>query len=356
MRGVIAILILLSLSSPNLSGQEASRWNLGVSPLAGFLMPHHPDMGYLIDGHVVGGEVSIIANTDGSKPWHHWYNFPQWGFTLSAYDLGSEFMGSAFSGRVFFDLPVTKKKTIGLKLAIGAGWITDPFDADENIHNSAIGSHLNASLSVESYVNLMLGKNLLLQPGIAIHHYSNGAMQMPNSGINLAMLRLGIQYRKPRKEIRLNPEFEDKGKNSLFLGISGGMKEIKPIGGEKYAVVNLLAMWTRRISRKSSIGLEGGVNYNESLQYRAQENPDEELDPGMNYRPYLLGIYQLHFDPFSLRFGLGSYVLNEFKEDGAVFFRYHLVYDFPSLQVFAGLKSHYARADNIEFGMAYRLK
>lgn len=346
--------ILLTL---NISAQKDASWDFEGAALGGFLMPHHADMLYLVDGHVVGGELSMTKRTAGEKDWHPHYLFPRWGITLNGYKLGSESMGTALAGRIFFDLPTGKSRTFWMKLSIGAGWVERPFDIEDNVHNSAIGSHLNASLAVEAHLNLNLGEKIVFKPGIGIHHYSNGAMQMPNSGINLAMLRLAFMYRTKQTEI---PTMErkpvEKTPGQVSIGVSGGAKEIKPIGGRTYAILNGFAIWQKRLSPKSSFGGEIGLNYNESLQYRSENLNGEDLDPGNNYRAYIAALYQLHFDPLALRFGLGTYINPSFTDDGSVFFRYHLVYQLERFQVFTGLKSHYAKADNIELGMAYRLK
>ena len=179
---------------------------------------------------------------------------------------------------------------------------------------------------------------------------------MPNSGINIPGVSLALEYRPQlhASPTRLHPDFG--GIHSDFhVGVSGGAKEIKPLGGTKYAVINLIGFWTYRVSPKSSFGAEGGLNYNASLRYRMADIDKPPADPAMNYRPYLAALYQLHFDPLVLRFSLGSYIAPRFEQDGNVFLRYHLAYQWRNWQVFGGLKSHYARADNVELGMAYRL-
>lgn len=340
------------------SAQAQQRpWDVEATPLWGALLPHHEDMLYMRDGHVKGGEISITKQTDGTKDWHHRYFFPRWGLSINGYELGSRFMGTGLGGRIFFDLPLTEARKVFLKISFGAGWIEKPFDLDDNVHNSAIGSQLNAALGFEAHFNLSLGEKWLFRPGIGIHHYSNGAMTMPNSGINLALVRLAFLYQfapQPLPELSI-PEFEKRKANIIF-GISGGMKEIKPIGGRKYGILNLFGIYQKRISGKSSFGGELGVNYNESLQYANDDADQENPDGRDNFRPYIAGIYQLHFDPLSIRFSLGSYIAPRYTDDGLIFLRYHLVYDLNKFQFFVGLKSHYAKADNGELGIAYKLR
>ncbi|MFT5903812.1 MAG: hypothetical protein ACI9O2_000667 [Flammeovirgaceae bacterium] len=336
--------------------QETS-WDIEAAPMAGILLPHHEDMLYLRAGHVVGMEVSLTKRTDGSKDWHHRYFFPRWGVSVNAYDLGSPYMGNGYGGRIFFDLPMTKARNFFLKVSFGAGWIEKPFDLDDNPRNSAIGSHLNAALGVEAHFNLNLGEKWAFRPGIGIHHYSNGAMQAPNSGINLALIRMAFMHRfapRPLPELR-TPTFSPT-KGNFIIGVSGGMKEIKPIGGKKYGVLNIFGIYQKRVSGKSSFGGEVGVNYNESLQYANDDGDQDNPNSQDNYRPYIAGIYQLHFDPLSIRLSVGSYIAPRYTDDGLIFLRYHLVYDLKRIQFFLGLKSHYAKADNGEIGIAYRLK
>jgi hypothetical protein len=355
--GAVTRLALLFLLITFSAQAQQTSWDIEATALAGVLLPHHEDMLYLRDGHVLGGEISMTKSTDGSKDWHHRYFFPRWGFSVNAYDLGSQYMGNGYAGRIFFDLPVTVKRNFFLKLSIGAGWIEKPFDADENTRNSAIGSHLNAALGLEAHFNFKLGEKWAFRPGIGIHHYSNGASKMPNSGINLGLIRMAFMYQfapKPLPELKIIEYTPTKA--NIIIGVSGGFKEIKPIGGKKYGVINVFGIYQKRISGKSSFGGELGVNYNESLQYANDDADQENPDSKDNFRPYIAGIYQLHFDPLSIRLSLGSYIAPRYTDDGLIFLRYHLVYDIDRVQFFAGLKSHYAKADNIELGLAYRLK
>jgi hypothetical protein len=351
---ILTFIFLFSLSG--LSAQNA-QWSIEGAALAGFMMPHHEDMEYLVDGHVVGGELTASKTVDGSKDWHHRFLFPQWGVSVSGYDLGSEYLGNGLSGRVFLDLPLTKSRKWYMKISFGAGFIDRPFDEDNNVRNSAIGSKLNASIGIETHYDLKLSERLTFQPGIGIHHYSNGAFQMPNSGINLALLRLGVSYDLSTKTL---PELEVKEftreSGQIWFGLSGGMKEIQPIGGPKYAIINAYGIYQKRISGKSTFGGEIGLNYNESLQFKNDESEINGPDSRDNYRPYIAALYQLHFDPLLLRFSLGSYVAPRFTDDGMIFLRYHIVYEKNRFQFFIGLKSHYAKADNVEIGTAFRLK
>ncbi len=346
-------LLVFSLSANAAFAQAPYRLELG--PVGGFLMPHHDHMLYLADGHVRGISTSIHFETDGSKDWHHAFNFPTWGFSIAGYNLGSARLGEGYSLHSFVNLPLDGKRRYSIMMGIGMGYVTRPFNLEDNFQNGAIGSRLNASLELSAYRKWRLSEHLALRAGIGIRHMSNGAMRLPNTGINLAVATLALQYapEEHNPPQRLRKEVEDKAWH-LYGGMSFGVKEVLPLGGPSYGVVNGFASAQKRINPKSSWGAEGGVNYNASLEPRAIDR-GASPSAGLNFRAYLAGQYILHFGLLSLRLQAGSYILPKFEDDGLVFFRYQLLYEQGRWQAFVGLKTHYAKADNGELGIAFRI-
>jgi hypothetical protein len=245
---------------------------------------------------------------------------------------------------------------VQLKLGIGGGFISDPFDADDNFQQTAIGSQLNASLSVGLHTRIGISDHWYIEPGLAIHHFSNGAFKAPNAGINLAMVKVNIVYDgsggiNPPREAR---EPQDKAAN-ILIGSTFGLKQTYFNTGDPYKALNLFGIWQKRLTPKTSLGGELGLNYNSSMKARL-ENINEPASSADNYRAYIAVHHMLHFDPFAFRFQAGTYLWPSFREDGMVFFRYHLIYQMKRIDLFAGLKSHFAKADNAEFGIAYKLR
>ncbi len=354
-KGYFCFLILIC-TLPTRAQEAESIWQFSAGPVGGFLMPHHNDMDYLIDGHIRGLDFNVMRHTTGNRDWHHWFNFPTWGVNITALNLASPHLGYGVSAIFNADFPLDKKRRLFLKAGIGPGFIEKPFDQDDNFQNPAIGSQMNAALAMELHTEIPISSRLSLKPGLAIHHFSNGAYKIPNSGINVALAKLVVSYNSAPLPVRIreNPSFTSP-KGELHFGAAGGLKEILPIGGTKYPVVNIFALWQKRLTPKSSLGIETGVNYNSSLQYREKKEGGASNKPSDNYRSYVALSHTLHFDQVGFRVQAGSYILPEFKEDGIIFFRYHLLYQWTKIQLYTGLKSHFAKADCIELGMTYRI-
>ncbi|MDR2906795.1 MAG: acyloxyacyl hydrolase [Bacteroidales bacterium] len=67
----------------------------------------------------------------------------------------------------------------------------DPFD---NPNNSAIGSPNNVHVGLRLHLDYVLSKHFDLKFGVDLTHFSNGSSRMPNSGINMGSLSLGLGY------------------------------------------------------------------------------------------------------------------------------------------------------------------
>jgi hypothetical protein len=172
----------------------------------------------------------------------------------------------------------------------------------------------------------------------------------------MALLKLNIVYDgtggfNPPREAREPADM----RSNLLIGSTYGIKQLPFNESDRYAIVNLFGIWQKRLTPKTTLGGELGLNYNSSLEARL-ENINQAGSSADNYRAYLAVHHMLHFDPFAFRFQVGYYLWPSFEEDGMVFFRYHLIYQMNRVDLFAGLKSHFAKADNIEIGLAYKLR
>lgn len=356
MKKVLVVIWFLVHASLLYGQARRSDWAISGGAVAGVLLPHHSEMRYLVDGHIKSAELNIHLRTDGTKDWHHWYNFPTWGISLNYFDFSTDLLGWGTSAIFGVGLDLDQKKRIQLKMGVGGGYIDRPFNLDENFQQTAIGSHINASLSMGLHTTIRISDHWELQPGLTIHHFSNGAFKVPNSGINMALLKLIVAYDGSGG---INPEREEKkpeaNQASLFFGSTFGFKQTAPFYNTRYFAMNVFTTWQKRLTPKTSLGGEFGMNYNASNMARHEERK-KPVQPGDNYRAFLGVHHMLHFDPFAFRFQVGGYLWPSFEEDGLIFFRYHLVYQMEKMNFFVGLKSHFAKADHAELGLAYRIK
>ena len=325
----------------------------------GFIAPHKPLVNEIIKGHTQITELSFYRNTTGKRQWEQYFNHPKTGISAMVINTGNpESLGMAYGLFPYVEYPLNHWKiNWNLKIGYGVGYIQKPFNRTSNYKNLAIGSHFNALIFINSLWNYEVSKNLNTSLGLSITHFSNGSLKRPNLGINLFSVNYGVGYRFGSTKAKqvFNEVNKEKVWNSS-LALSTGVKEIPPIGGKKYVVSSLAYLWLKTTSNKSSFG--GGVDlfYNTSLEPLILRVQQEEPGSMANYRIGLNGTYALSMGKLSLLFQVGGYAYTAYKDNGNIYSKLVSRYSVTDkLFLNLALKTHFAVADYIEYGIGYQI-
>ena len=268
-------------------------------------------------------------------------------------------LGNAYGVFPFVELPLNKAKiNWNLKMGYGFGYITNPFDVKTNYKNIVIGSHYNALIYLNMGWEVALGNRFSASSGLSIIHFSNGSFKRPNLGINIASLNLGLKYgfggvgeqvvsEIPKKEVIWNKQ--------LMVGF--GVKEIPPVEGPKYFVNTYSLNLIKQTNSKSTFGVGADIFYNSSLRDLIRTKDLNYEGKSLDYyRAGIVGIYGLEFGDISLLIQMGGYLLTQHKEQGYIYHRVTTRYKVNNRWFFnLGLKTHFAVADFVEFGVGLNL-
>lgn len=88
----------------------------------------------------------------------------------------------------------SNKWSLKYELNLGLSFNWKYYDAFDNPDNIAIGSSSNAHLGANVYLNGKLSPYWNLHLGFGLTHFSNGAMQLPNKGLNMASPFIELVY------------------------------------------------------------------------------------------------------------------------------------------------------------------
>ena len=228
----------------------------------GFFIHHHFEMARY-PKHFPMFELSLQKQTYGKKMWQSYFNYPTVGVTAFYSSLGNnEVIGNAYAIYPFISYPFNKSKinTFGFRFGVGVGYITEIFHPKENFHNTSIGSHVNAAISLTFEYKRQISEHLKLSAFAGLTHFSNGCSSKPNNGLNIINAGLSASYFiKDQEEYihnqkicnceyrRLKPEF--------YLGLSYGIKRIEYGQKEDFSVYNLEIYILDRITNLSKIGI-----------------------------------------------------------------------------------------------------
>lgn len=325
----------------------------------GFLIPHRSTMEHLVQGHTSFGEVGVSFQMDGSRDWHYDFNLPSVSFVLNFMDFGNrEVLGQGFGTQIATYLPYFRKNgwSFGSRLGAGLGITTKVFDQKQNVKNNAIGSHLNALVTFGFKLEKQFTRSSL---GLEMNmtHFSNGAFKLPNLGLNIPIL--GLQYTYYFEDIKYSEkgrgvinESEDLSNQfDFFSQLIMSTKQIYPTGGSNYGIVSLTNF--TQYSRGGNSKLEAGLDliYNQSIVREVSGGYGSEK----NFQAGVYLAYILHVHNVDFLLGMGRYIHNPLAPHGDWYHklgtRIHLT---EKLSANIVIKSHWAKADYFEYGIAYR--
>ena len=322
---------------------------------AGFLAAHRGMIGHLPTEHAFAGEFSYLIQGKGQKDWHRWYKMPTFGVTGFFGSVGNrELLGHYAGAYSFMTFPLVQKKiyTFSFKMGAGLGYGTKIYDPEENNLNAAIGTHVNAMVVLGVESRFVFGNNSAIV-GLDMTHFSNGASKVPNLGLNLPYVSLGYGRRIQQSNHCDTCDVKRIERKRLFLGANfiGSVTTGFPTGGKKYPVYALSIFGRKLIGNRGGLELSLDIMSKQSLALYKPEVPKTQLDMIQvgAFAGFIMPLDHLHFV-----LGMGIYVRDKFSPIDRFYHRVGLRYVFDNgINLGIVLKSHWARADYIEYGIGY---
>jgi hypothetical protein len=329
----------------------------------GYVMPHHENMQHLTAGHFAAYEINFNVQKHGEKKWHALYKYPVIGGAIWYADLANpDLLGKAVAIYPYMNFHLIHGKCFYLnyRFGVGLGYISKPFDYIDNYKDIAIGSHFNATFNMFYELKWIVKKKISLTSGFGITHFSNGSFKTPNLGINIPTVFAGIAYYLPYSENVIADtswrKKKEKG-SSLRLLFAGGMKQMYPAKGDTYGVFMISLNYAKALSHKRELvaGMDVFLDYSDKRAIKRKGIPLKN-DLGI-LKPGLYAGHNFIFSRLHLLMQMGYYLYAKDKSDGMIYSRFGFEYDLNrSLYARLALKTHFAKADFVEWGIGYRFQ
>jgi len=350
---LIAFAILLRIAAQVPAFGQTHEWGIEVKPKIGFLMAHRGVMSHLPQQHALGGEVSFFFNTAGQKAWHQPYKYPKLGVTLFGSSVGNfDLLGTFWGSYGFIEFPFVKSDRAEFtgKLGCGLAYGTRIFDQELNPKNVAMSTHLNALICLGLQYRKFFGKNSIVA-GLDLTHCSNGSTKVPNLGINLPYFSIGygrVIRALPKQTAPASTVAHDWRFSAIGIF---SVKEVFPTGGKKYPVYGFSFLGQKIYNQKTGWEMGFDLIYKTSISaYRSNLVKTKESIAQIGvYTGYVLPLDKLHFV-----LGMGGYIRDEYFQDSRLYHRLGMRYQVtPHLLINFTLKTHWAKADYVEYGIGY---
>lgn len=359
----ISILILFFCFSATKAQVKIDHINANY--LFGKVIRHKPEMSHLVQGPTQGFSLAYDRQSRGEKEWHQHYNYPSFGVTFVYQNMGAKALGDIYSLHPHYKFYMLERQ-LNLKVGLGIGYVTNPFDKVENPKNVAYGSRLTPSALIElSYQSpYILQLPLRFEAGLFLMHYSNGKMQSPNTGTNNYGVRAGFNYDISNEKLISADEtpsvYEIQPWNYQLI-LASGLNDIGLLQSKKYPFFTATALAEKPLSFKNAIQFGADLFLNQAAKeynvYQEAAFPDHGISADDDWKR--IGIFAGHrfyMGELNLATQIGYYVYYPVNYLKRLYTRIGLQYDFS--EHFFGsimLKTHFAKAEGIEFGIGFKI-
>ena len=346
------------------SQTKSSTTFLDVNYFKGNIPIHNVDILQLVQGHPEGVIIGWNHRTNGKKEWEQRYNYPDYGASFMFQDLKNEVLGNTLGFYGHFNFYFLKRR---LMLRVGQGIVvaTNPYDKTSNPKNVAFGSKLLGSpYFMINYKKPNLLGPIGIQSGLVLAHASNGNFSAPNTSVNTIALNIGLNYDLDAKEIRYEEPLEISVVSKAVkynIVFRTGLHQTDIVGSKRYPFYTVAAYADKQLNFFSGLqfGIEAFLSYalKEEINFRSLAYPEEQLNPDTDFKRLggFLG-YELFINQWSFIAQAGYYLYYPYDFEGRIYNRLGLKYYFNEklFGVFS-VKSHFATAESLEFGIGIRL-
>ncbi len=319
-------------------------------------------------------------HTDGRKLWQQLYAYPVWGIGLySAFLVNdNDELGNPLAAYMYIDLPLKRwqKWSLDYEMGFGIAFNWNRHDLRENNYYYPIGS--KSTVFIDGGINATweLSKHVDLSAGITYTHFSNGAIRLPNLGVNMVGARLEVRYifkERPEFFVRAIPKYKKEWEWIILAAPSMrqvGFEYIAENGDTlalafDYGIISLSTTFNRQFSYKIKIGAGTDISYNAA--YGADivmVNGIPEKAPFQTKDKILIGLYpsfELVLGRLSMIAQPGFYVYQkevEGNDTPRTYQRIGVKYHFwKNLVVGVNIRAfNFSKADFIEWNIGYRIK
>lgn len=216
--------------------------------------------------NVVGAELHANWQLNGQKAWHEWQNFPMVGVSLLYLDLGEpQSIGVAIGLCPTIDFKMAKIGPLSItsQVGTGIGYLTRHYDQFDNPAYNAIGSHFNCMLHLKLRADVPLTPTIKAHLGGSFTHFSNGGARLPNFGMNIPAVEMGIRWALDTEGVFIRHNLPKTTTKKWGVNMVAGMAlSSSNTRGPKYPIYNTSIAAVRYLSQINRLHL--GVGYEQN--------------------------------------------------------------------------------------------
>ena len=370
---LLSLCFLSCLSSPLLSAQDLKGYSLETNFQYGWIIKHREQILFNTKSKSKGIDLHFRWKTYGRKDWQHWHRYPEFGVTLSFFDFGNkEELGRAIALVPNFQLPLiqTDRFQFAFRIGLGLAYLDTTYDLIDNPKNNSISAHLNNITTLAFKLRWQWRPKWAITGGGKLTHYSNGATTLPNLGLNVGAINLGIHYTPNPLEkadfIMHEKDRTAKRKFGFNAHLDFAYHEFASLGGPKYPIYIASLGLSYHLSKINRLVVGLDYEYKKAVYYFGLHTFDFATEKEARRRAgrYMLFLGdEVLFGNWGLYLQFGAYISkNSFLKPYPVYNRLAIRYYLPPIKkaktrlyIGANLKSHIIIAEYVALGIGAAL-
>jgi hypothetical protein len=299
-------------------------------------------------------DVKLGWQTLGNKAWHTAYRNPSFGIGFNQATFDTEILGNPFSLYFFTQFPQYRAAwgQLDLEVDLGLSYGINPYDDETNPNNFSTGSSTNVFFGLYLEQSFNLGKHIDVFASGGFTHYSNGALDYPNLGLNMPSFKVGMRYQpKVGKVFSTIPEYDRNFTISTYVG--GGTMFVFSKDTLTYNSGLVQPSINYRVGYKHCVGIGYELSYNES--YRMHWDRNIQHTPGKElWFHAIFASHEFLIERFTILTQLGLYLGKHPVGDKFYYERVGVGYYLtPWWRAVLNLKAHYIKAEYVELGFVF---
>ncbi len=318
-------------------------------------------------------EARFSWQSEDKEAWET-LGYPRYGIGVYAGFIGDpQIFGNPNAIFGFIDFPVNKpsrRNAFSISPALGLTYNLEPFDAETNPLNDAIGARMAVYFNVNFGWAYKWTREMDINYGIDFTHFSNGRTFTPNYGLNMFGLNVGLRYHYNADQRKIDPAIHpskllearykrskkspnvklDKNQSiNAYIALGTVQTDLTAGTDTRYSTYSFLLEYQHKFNSMHSASV--GFDY-------LIDNSIKETYPQGNGKHSLIAAhagYDFMFWRFTILAQVGVYLTDNFDK-GSFFLRPAVRYDLNNWAYAQfGLKTtNGAAADWLEFGIGIR--
>jgi hypothetical protein len=355
--GLIIILFLINSSVHSQETKTGKHFFTGFQSHYGFIIPHTAAIEPVSHTSPYGFELSFNRLHTSYEKWKIFRRYTISGLQLGYFNFQNpDIVGKSYVLSIFTEpiILARNRYVFSVKAGGGASWQTRIHDPVNDSLNKFFSTRISFPLYLSAKLKYRIAQNTLLTLSGCYNHISNGAVRLPNYGINFPTVSLGVEYfPKPFPELNHNYTAEQSSRSAdryfMFQGLTG----YKIVYGEPTWSFGISARFTRHLrtfyalNAGAELLFDGGVRRMIVIEDRQIDDKRFSVTAGQD----------LLFGKVVFTQYLGIYFYTPYKPMSPVYQKYELSYRFmPNFQTGIYLLAYGGDADLFGLAVSYRMK